>query len=395
MPNVAVTTMTVTAAVVVGMVLALFGNLKLVLARRPERADAEVRKLLSLLNLALVPLMLVSGLLVDAWGVRPVLIAGSMILALAFLGLSARPAYDRTLFAVLAAALGACGLHVATIVQLPRGLFGVSEVAASLQLGLLFVALGALLAPPLLDILLAAAGFRRGMAFLALVFLLPAFLAALPGSDEFARPRVARLAELIDPRVLMAGLVFFVYAPLEAFVSVWTATYLGNIGQTERQSRWLACFWAAMLASRFAFAFILQVSWLGDEYLGWFLVLPAVLSAVVLGNMSGATRHQSALSGLILLGFFLGPLFPMLLAVLFKALTGVDAEGNRVYGPEGTAYGLLHAFGSVGSLLLSPLVHLSAGQRTIQAALRVPLLIALALAALTLMFALVQGAGGV
>src|SRR5262249_1069551 len=101
MPNDAVTTMTVTAAAAVGRGLPLVGNLKLVPARRPERADAEVRKLLSLLNLALVPLMLVSGLLVDAWGVRPVLIAGSMILALAFLGLSARPAYDRTLFAVL------------------------------------------------------------------------------------------------------------------------------------------------------------------------------------------------------------------------------------------------------------------------------------------------------
>jgi MFS family permease len=389
MSNVAVTTLTVTAAVVAGMVMALFGNLKLVVARRPEHADRQVGRLLSALNLALIPFMLAAGLFVDAWGVRPTLIAGSMLLALSFLALSARPAYEQTLFTVAAAAVGACGLHVATLVQLPRGLFGVSEVAASLQLGLVFVALGALLAPPLLDMLLATAGFRRTMALLALVFLLPAFLAGLPAAEDFAHPRVARLAEVLDPRVLMAGLVFFVYAPLEAFVSVWTATYLGNLGQAERQSRWLACFWAAMLASRFGFAFILQGSSLGDEYTGWFLVLPAVLSAVVLGNMSGATRHQSALSGLILLGFFLGPVFPMLLAKLFMALVGVDAAGNKVDGPDGTAYALLHAFGSVGSLLLAPLVRLSAGQRSIQAALRIPLLIALVLAASTLMFALV------
>lgn len=386
MPHLAVTALTVTACVAVGMVMALLGSVKLALARLPDQADSSVRNLLSLLNLLLIPMVLLCGLMVDRWGVRPMLIAGSLLLCLSFLAMSAGLTYNRTLAAVVAAALGASALHVGTVVQLPMGLFGVSEVAASLQLGLVFVALGGLIAPPLLDVLLTVIGFRRAMALLALIFLVPAFLAAFPSAESFpTAPDLSNLAEvLLDPRVIFAGVVFFVYAPLEAFVSVWTTTYLTNTGEPERQSRWLACFWGAMLASRMLFAMVLHVIDLRNEYMSPFLVVPALLAAVALGNMSGATKSDRALTGLVALGLFLGPVFPMLLGILFTELK----EG----GPFGSAYGLLFTFGSLGSLVLSPLVRLSASRNTIQAALRIPLFIALALGATTLMFALLRPA---
>ena len=77
----------------------------------------------------------------------------------------------------------------------------------------------------------------------------------------------------------------------------------------------------------------------------------------------------------------LGPLFPILVGLLFR-IKGVESA-------PGTTFGLLHAAGSVGSLMLSPLVTLSAGARKIQTALRVPLFIALILTAVTVLFALV------
>jgi hypothetical protein len=384
MSDLAVTALTVTAALAVGMVMALLGNIKLTLARRPDQGDSRVRNLLSLLNLLLIPLIIVSGLLVDRWGVRPMLISGSVLLSLSILALGAGLSYERTLIAVFAAALGACALHVGTIVQLPLGLFGVSEVPASFQLGLVFVALGALIMPPLLDLLIDVIGFRKSMAVLALFFLTPAFLASFPRGQDFPTP-VSGFEDLsamiLDPGILMAGLVFFVYAPLEAFVSVWTTTYLTNLGLADRQSRWLAYFWLAMIGSRFLFAVILHIATLGDAYMDWFLILPAVLSAVILGNMSGTTHHEKALVGLVLLGFFLGPLYPMLLGILFKT----HVVNHRL---SGSAFALLYTFGSVGSLLLAPLVQLSASRRSLQAALRIPLFIALVLSASTLMFAL-------
>lgn len=383
MLHVMVTVLTVSSAIAVGMVMALLGNLKLALARRPEQDESRIRHLLILLNLSFIPLMILAGVLVDRFGVRSMMICGSVVLSLAFLALSAGADYSRTLFAVVTAAFGAGCLHVATMVQLPLGIFGVSEVAASLQMGLVFVALGGLIAPPLLDILLETIGFQRTMAALALLFLLPAFLAAATqGDDAFpALHGLSRLeAMLLDPNILMAGLVFAVYAPLEAFISVWTATYLENIHQSRFQSSWLALFWSAVVMSRLLWAVVLHAFDLRNSYMAPFLVVPAITSAIILGNMTGTTRVLYARIGLFLLGFFLGPLFPMLLGTLFTR--------HEVDGLHGTAYATLFAFGSIGSLALSPLVHHSVNQRRLSLALRIPLLIALALSATTLMFAL-------
>jgi hypothetical protein len=383
----ALTVLTVTSALLVGLVLALLGNLKLALARRPEQTHGSIRRYLSLLNFLLIPLVAGAGVLVDVAGVRVMLVAGSVLLALALVSLSAPTTFARTFLATLVAALGASILWVATVVLLPSGLFGPREVTASCQVGLVIMALGALLTPPLFDVLLHAIGLRRTMALFALVLLAPAFLAAVPRADEFpiGSARHLLFEPLNDPAVWLAAAVFFVYAPLEAFVSVWTTTYLTTSSQPQKQSWWLAGFWTSLLLSRVLFGYlqhvIQQFTSLGTSGDGWFLVLSAALAAVVLGNMAGTVRGDKAFWGLILLGFALGPLFPILVGILFQ-YKGVEAA-------PGTTFGALHAAGSVGSLLLSPLVNLSASARTIQTALRIPLFIALLLTAVTVVFALV------
>jgi hypothetical protein len=289
--------------------------------------------------------------------------------------------------ATLVAALGASILWVSTIVLLPSGLFGPRELTASCQVGFVLVAMGALLTPPLFDLLLHGIGLRRTMALLAILLLMPAFLAGMLRAGEFPSHSSHGFSfELFaDPAVWMAAVVFFVYAPLEAFVSVWTTTYLTSLAMPQKQSWWLAGFWTSLVVSRLSFGYlqhvIQQYTPLGSSHEGWFLVLSAALAAVILGNMAGMVYPEKAFWGLILLGFALGPLFPILVGLLFQ-VKGVEAT-------PGTAFGLLHAAGSVGSLLLSPLVALSAGARKIQVALRIPLFIALLLTAVTVLFALV------
>src|SRR5919199_4513194 len=96
-----VTAVAVSGAFVFGMVLALLGSFKLALARGVDVGAGNGGRLLPALNLALIPMTLLSGLLVDYWAVRGVVIAGSVLLALSLLALSARPSHPRTLLALL------------------------------------------------------------------------------------------------------------------------------------------------------------------------------------------------------------------------------------------------------------------------------------------------------
>src|SRR5436305_2038854 len=91
----AVTALAISGAFVFGLVLALLGSLKLALARRVDLGERRVGVLLLTLNVALIPMMLLAGVLLDAWGARAVLILGSVLLALALLGHGGRRASGR------------------------------------------------------------------------------------------------------------------------------------------------------------------------------------------------------------------------------------------------------------------------------------------------------------
>ena len=109
-----------------------------------------------------------------------------------------------------------------------------------------------------------------------------------------------------DASLWMAGLVFFVYAPLEAFVSVWTTTHVAGLRQEPgRAGRLLIAFWLAVLGSRMLFGLLEHQDWVVKGWGGWILVVPALLAAVVFGNMMGSVRHDHSLTGMLALGFFL------------------------------------------------------------------------------------------
>ena len=84
---------TIAGAFVFGMVLALLGSIKLTLAKRLAIGEIRMGGLLSALNFALMPMMLVSGVLIDMLGVRLMLILGSLLTAGTVYCLSLRPKY--------------------------------------------------------------------------------------------------------------------------------------------------------------------------------------------------------------------------------------------------------------------------------------------------------------
>lgn len=380
-----VTAATIGGALIFGMALALLGRLKLAVAQRELASfEGSIRRWLIALHIALIPLVLLSGVLLDIFGARVILVTGSVLLSVALVGLSLRPNYPHALAAVLLAGFGASALGAASTVLMLRAFFIADEAAAALNLGYVFIALGALLTPVLTDILLEKITLRRTLAVFALLSLTPAFLAVLPSSEHkpFVEPHGDPAALFAEPACWLAALVLFFYVPLEASIHSWTFTLLSERKQDQRGATGLLYgFWGAFLASRLLAALIQHTSSFSPTL--WesvFVVILPLLAAVLLGNLAGADQRVRPRAGLILLGLLLGPILPSLLGAVFRAA------------PEekGTTYGLAFAGGSLGSLVLAHLVTpLSAGRHPLSA-LRLPIFLALLVTAAALVLGLMM-----
>jgi fucose permease len=390
----AVTAVTISGAVVFGLVLALLGSIKLNLARRLDLGERQIAGLLSSLNLALIPMVLLSGFLSDEIGARWVLCGGSVITTLGLFAMSRTPSYHRALVAVLLIGLGAAAVNVATVVLMPSAFFDNRPVSA-LNLGHVFIALGALVTPALTDVLFRTIEYRRTVSLLAVLCLAPAVLCVLPFFGGYLDEVAPRQGWPSEPPISlwMAGLVFFCYAPLEGAISVWSTTYLRDMSSSDEAKgkegavAWvLTGFWGLFLASRLLVAWISSRNWRWAEDWGWYgtlITVTAVLTAVLLGNMAGTASARFGRRGLLLVGLLLGPILPTLLTMVFTR-----HPENR-----GTVYGLLFAVGSVGSLMMAPLFGARVNRartrdQTVQAAFRLPMWLALVLAVAALAYTL-------
>lgn len=370
---------TMSGALVFGMTLALWGRLKEAAVRQRFSLPTQ----LQMLNLALPLLVLLSGVLLDIYGTRALLIAGSVLLAVALVSLSVRSTHPQALVSLLLAGLGASAVGTTATVLMPRTLFAAHETTASLHLGYVFIALGALLTPLVADVLQEKIGSRRTLAVFALAALLPAFLAVLPSEAAWPtlEPDGSASTPLTEAAMGLTALVLFFYAPLEAALSLWTFTLLAERQHDESEATSLLTgFWAAFLLSRLLIALAQHFDFLTEGWDRTLLVVPPLLTAVLLGNLAGASHRGRPQAGLILLGLLLGPLLPTLLAVLFR-----HVAPSR----QGIAYGLVFAAGSLGSLVLAPLLT-PRTQSPLQTALRLPIFLALLVTAAALVMGLMM-----
>jgi fucose permease len=360
-----VTEVAISAAFLSGVVLALLGSLKLKLSRSMDLGTGRTGVLLSLHNLALIPMMLGSGLLVDAYGVQPVLTVGAAACAISIFALGYRPGVPQGFAAILLGGFGTAALCTGSLVLIPEA-FLWHNPSAALNVGFVLIALGALITPPLADVATRLVGYRRAMALLALACLVPEVLTALTSSDDFP----AGATEALDFGVLFsakplwaAALMFLLYAPLEASMSFWAKTFFTDHGGDEREAtRFLSGFWGAVLVSRLLMAGLLLANFFRADVDAWELV--------------------QAGRGLLLVGFCLGPIAPTLLGMLFNRLNPAQYGG---------AVGTLFAAGSFGSLIFSPFIARMARKKgTPQSALHLPLFGALLLTAASLVFALTR-----
>src|SRR5262245_34134805 len=110
----AATAVAISGAFVYGMVLSLLGSIRPALAKRLGVSEERVGGLLTLLHVAFVPMVLISGPLADRMDIRLILVAGSILTALALYGLAIRNTFQMAMLSVLGVGLGAALLSTAS-----------------------------------------------------------------------------------------------------------------------------------------------------------------------------------------------------------------------------------------------------------------------------------------
>lgn len=366
-----VTAATIGGALVFGMMLALLGRLKLAVTQREQAPfGGPNRRGMLALHLTLIPLVLLSGVLLDLYGARTVLVVGSLILSVALVGLSLRTTNAQAVVALVLAGFGASAVGTASSVLMARAFFVADEPSAALNLGYVFIALGSLLTPVLTDILLQKIELRRTLSVFALLALIPAFLGVLPTWEHlpFAEQHGDPAELFFQPATWFGAFVLCFYVPLEASISLWTFAVLAERQQEERSAAGLLYgFWGAFLASRLLAAFIQHIEFLTEWWDRCLIVGFPLLAAVLLGNLTGGSQRERPRAGLILLGLLLGPVLPTLLGLIFRAAPEA----------KGTAYGLAFAAGSLGSVVLAKIIAPPSAGRSPLSALRLPIVLAL------------------
>jgi fucose permease len=270
-----------------------------------------------------------NGWLLRRAGPRGDLALGAALFCAATLGCAIRPAYGVLLALTVVFGFGTgvidAGLN-AYLAVLPRS-------AMLLNLLHAFYGVGALIGP-----VLAAGMLTRGLSWGAvyLVFAvagLPlvagfalrypsAFHVDPPASSHAAEPRSSVLgAALRHPAVLLSALFLAVYVGVEVSLGNWAYSFLVlDRGQGYLLAGWVVSgFWLGLTLGRFVLNAIAERLGIGPVGLTYGC-LAGILGASVLVWLVPGT--VVAVGGFVLLGAFLGPIFPLTIAVLPRLTPG-------------------------------------------------------------------------
>ena len=150
----------------------------------------------------------------------------------------------------------------------------------------------------------------------------------------------SRVTPQVGPAALrLAPFLFFLYAAVEVGTSLWAATILIEQRQlgSGTASVWVSCFFAAIMAGRFATG-VVSTRW-GNRRLVRYGLLVALVGALLVsvGTYALTVPPGLALAGLMLLGLGCAPIYPSLMheaAQRFDAVTAQRVIGRQV----GSAY---------------------------------------------------------
>lgn len=337
----------VVAALAAGGLLTVAPHLGRRAVMRLSLSELQSTGLQAAFHVALLFLLPLAGFLIDAWGPRTLLSTGSLLAATAVALLTVSRGFGGAMVGILLLGNATACTWTASVILMPAG-FGSGHPVAAINLGFVVLGLGLLLGTWLPEMFAARIDERRGLGMLALLALLPALLAAV--TSEPARPPVAApAAELLrQPAFWLVAAALFFCLPVELALTKWVERYLTEVGHVEWRLAWLrGGFGLAFLLGRLAAAATWERGWLGPGAGPWLVLVLALIAAMVLGNLAGASGRRGPILALLCMGAMVGPLTPTLLGLLLERTPQAH---------WGTAVGGTLPLGLAGPHLLLPLL---------------------------------------
>lgn len=333
---------------VAGIIVAGFGPALPDLAANTGSSLAAAGSLISALFVGALVSQIFVGPIQDRFGVRPVLMAGLVVIAVgvaaATLSTSLAPAWGFMLFAGLGDGVLIVGVNVMV------ALVFASRSVMALNLSNVFFGIGAVAGP-------AFAGFAKAQwgtavpvlwlaagAFALLALAVPLLRVprstGIPTRDDTAEDPGSARSVYASPALWALGGLLLLYVGTEIGVGSWAITYLGRAASVATEPAALAAsgYWLALTAGRLAGA-------AGGMRLGSRGLLTLALSGALAGALTLLLSGGSAIAmvgGLLLMGLSLGPVYPTVVAL---------TTATFPYGPARAAAAVM-AMGSVGGMVL-------------------------------------------
>jgi hypothetical protein len=262
------------------------------------------------------------------------------------------------------------------------GLGAQPSTMAALNLGFVFVIIGAVAGPWLVGAMLRRWGQRQALLYLSLVFVAVATLVALVSREQIQLPEAGpslRWSNLLgDVRLWLFGAVILAYFAIENSLEVWPEPYLKDLQfDGRRLAAALLTFWTLFMLARLACGWLPHSA---RHYEFWVLLGTLVVLACTLGNLVGADGYSSGVFGVWLTGVCFGPLLPGLLALVIDLFPEMPAS----------TLGFMLALSGVDTLVARPAMIGLARRCPARTVMRVPTVLALVMAGVLLFLTLTQ-----
>ena len=333
-----------------GMCFALLGSISVKLMPRLKIDQGKFGSLISAFMFSCLIASLITGLVVDKVGYKPVAIFGFVATAICIFIFATGKTYKTVLIPCLLLGFGAMAMNTAGNTLIVKVLFGGENPAAASNLGNVFFGLGLFVTPLIVSFLFRKTSYEKAVSVLGVIILLPAVLAILATYPEVPAgfSFTDAIALLKVPAVLLAALALFCYISLEASFCNWLPPYgkevisrdlpemnTATVDATSQQM--LSVFAIAMMVGRLIASQIEMITVHGS----WFIAGAALIGGlVILAMRKGTAIWISALAGCAGLAF--APCFP--------TIVGVISSKHPENFPS--VFGIIFAVGLLGAVLV-------------------------------------------
>jgi fucose permease len=312
-----------------GMCFSLLGSISVKLMPRLKIDQGKFGSLISAFMFTCLIASLITGVVVDKIGYKPVAIFGFIATAVCIFILARGQTYGSALLPCLLLGFGAMALNTAGNTLIPVVLFAGKNPAAASNLGNVFFGLGLFITPLVVSFLFRKTTYESAVSTLAVIALVPVVLAVVAKYPQvpagFSISDAIALLKL--PAVLLAALALFCYISLESSFCNWLPPYGKEVitkvqpgteaGAVDASSqRMLSAFAIAMMVGRLIASQVPIIT----QYGSWFIAGAALLAGVVILAMMTTKSVQLAWLLAILSGFFFAPCFPTIVGVTYSEL---------------------------------------------------------------------------